>query len=152
MIQYIFDFPDCTYAVNTDNDNFGSLRYTIECAAPGDTIEFSPLLIQDSIGLSSEPLIISKDLYLNGSRSGELFVEGSLIARAFQIDPGYLVSINGLKIITGTEPTGSGAQNDRFLTLIDVDIFDPNNISNTVTNNTISSVLTIQRLVLVLEN
>lgn len=152
MIQYIFDFPGCTFVVNTDDNGFGSLRYAIECAAPGDTIEFSPLLIEDIIGLTSGPLVINKDLYVNGNKSANLSVDGGDVERTFQIDQTYSIVIKGLKIIAGINPMGSAIHNEGILTLLDVDIYYPAINSTTVVRTTLTGSLNIDGTVTIQEN
>jgi len=151
MIQYIFDFPGCTFVVNTDDSGFGSLRYAIDCAAPGDTIDFSPLLIQDSIVLTSGKIDIVKDLYINGIKTALLTVDASLASRAFKTGSNT-ITIKGLKIIVGTDPIGGAVLNGGIMTLMDVDIYDPTNSSTTVIETTLSGSLRIKGTVTVQEN
>ena len=109
-------------------------------------------LIQDSIILTSETLEIPEDIFVNADKSADLFVDATQVPRAFNILSDFTVTIKGLKIIVGSEAIGGGAQNDGYLTLIDVDIYDPTNSSTSVISNTLSGELTIQGLVRILEN
>jgi len=135
MIQYIFDFPDCTFVVNTADDGFGSLRYAIDCAAPGDTIGFSSLLINDNIqlALGTGPLLISKDIYIDANPGANLTVDGSLLPNSIVagINGMSNITIKGLNIIAGFDPFGSAILNGGTLTLEDLDI--TNTINNTTT-------------------
>lgn len=151
QIQYIFDFPGCTFVVNTDDDGFGSLRYAINCAAPGDTIDFSPLLIQDSIVLTTGKIDIIKDLYVNGNKSAQLTVDASQAQRAFKTGSNT-ITIKGLKIIVGADPLGGAVLNGGILTLMDVDIYDPTNNATSVIETTMSGSLRISGTVTVQEN
>ena len=151
MIQYIFDFPGCTFVVNTDDDGFGSLRYAINCAAPGDTIEFSPLLIQDSIVLTSTNLEVTKDLYINGNKTAELTIDGSQIDRAFKLGTNIL-TIKGLRIIVGSNLSGGAVLSNGMMTLMDVEIYDPNGTASTVIQTSATGSLTIQGDVKIMEN
>lgn len=150
-IQYIFDFPGCTFVVNTDDSGFGSLRYAIGCAAPGDTIDFSPLLIQDSIVLTSSNLEITKDLFVNGNKSAELTIDASQVFRAMKTGSNT-ITIKGLKIIIGTAASGGAALNNGILTLMDVDIYDPTNNATSVIENSLSGSLRIKGEVTIQEN
>ena len=150
-IQYIFDFPECTFVVNTDDNGFGSLRYAIDCASPGDTIDFSPLLMQDSIVLTSGKVDIVKDLYINGIKSAELTVDASLASRAFKLGANT-ITIKGLKIIVGTDPIGGAVLNNAMLTLMDIDIYDPTNNATTVIESTVTGSLRIKGEVSIQEN
>ena len=151
MIQYIFDFPGCTFVVNADDDGFGSLRYAIDCAAPGDTIDFSPLLIQDSIVLTTGKIDIIKDLFVNGIKTAQLTVDASLAQRAFKTGSNT-ITIKGLKIIVGTEPLGGAIQNNGMMTLMDIDIYDPTSNATSVIENAIGGTLTIRGSVTIQEN
>lgn len=152
MIQYIFDFPGCTFVVNTDDNGFGSLRYAINCAAPGDTIDFSPLLLQDSIVLTSSNLEVTKDIFINGIKTAELTVDASQVSRVMKIGNANIVTIKGLKLIVGTEASGGAALNSGLLTLVDVDIYDPLSNATSVIQNSMSGSLTIRGVVTIQEN
>ena len=151
MIQYIFDFPGCTFVVNTDDAGFGSLRYAIGCAAPGDTIEFSPLLMQDSIVLTSTNLEITKDLFIDANKNAELTVDASQLGRAIKMGAN-IVTIKGLRIIVGANPSGGAVLSNGILTLMDVNIYDPTNNATTVIETSISGSLIIKGEVKILEN
>jgi len=151
-IEYIFDFPGCTFVVNTDNDGFGSLRYAINCAMPGDTIEFSPLLMNNTIDLTSSAIEVEKDIYIDTDRAAGITLDANQVDRAFEIEPTHLVSIKGLRIIVGMEANGGAVLNNGTLTLIDLDIIDPTNNSTTVVRTTLSGTLRIRGQVNIMEN
>ncbi|MFT4533213.1 MAG: hypothetical protein ACJA1A_002733 [Saprospiraceae bacterium] len=151
MIQYIFDFPGCTFVVNKNDDGFGSLRYAIDCAAPGDTIEFSPLLQQESIVLTTGKIDIVKDLYVNGIKAAELTVDANQASRAFMTGANN-ITIKGLKIIVGSDPSGGAIQNNSLMTIMDVDIYDPTGNATSVIETTMSGSLTIRGTVTIQEN
>ncbi len=151
-VQYIFDFPGCTLVVNTDDDGFGSLRYAIDCASPGDTIDFSPLLLQDTISLTSASLTVAKDLYINGNPNAHLFVDASQVQRVLNIGLGNNVVVRGLKLIVGSEPIGGAIDNDGMLTLLDLDILDPNNLSSGAIHNDENGSITIEGIVRILKD
>lgn len=135
LIQYNFDFPGCTFVVNNDDDGFGSLRYAINCAVDGDTINFSPLLLNDSIQLTTGPLLVfQNDLYINADPSKNLIVDGSLEPNTlFTGINGFTdLKIKGLNIMSGTDPFGGAIQNGGLLTLENLNIVDTYNDSATV--------------------
>jgi hypothetical protein len=156
MIQYTFDFPGCTFVVNTDDDGFGSLRYAIDCAAPGDTIEFSSLLLNDSIqlALGSGPLTISKDLYINANPSSNLTVDGSFLVNSFLTGANGLnnITIKGLNILAGTAQIGGAIMNEAILTLEELDIIDSSNNSVTLIASFNGGSLSIKGTVQLLDN
>jgi len=153
-VQYIFSFPECTFVVNTDDDGFGSLRYAIDCAAPGDTIEFSPLLMNEAINIFSNPLVVSQDLHINANPAANLTVDGSILPNAFQtgLNGQANITIRGLDIIAGTDFLGGAIQNGAVLTLEDLDIIDTNGTSMSVIANFNGGALIIRGTVQILSN
>lgn len=156
IIQYTFDFPGCTFVVNTDDDGFGSLRYAIDCATPGDTIAFSSLLLNDNIQLAvgSGPLSITKDLYINANPAANLTVDGSFLTNSILtgMSPLTNITIKGLNILAGTDPSGSAIQNEATLTLEEMKITDTSNNSATVIASFNGGNLIIKGTVQILEN
>ena len=59
------------------------------------------------------------------------------------------VTIKGLKIIVGTDPSGGAVLNNGLLTLLDVDIYDPTNNATSVIQSSMTGSLTIQGTVTV---
>src|SRR5690606_13477728 len=69
--NYYIEVLGCSLMVlNTDDDGFGSLRNAIACAEVGSTITFAPELEGDTIYITSDALIIDKDLTLACDFSG----------------------------------------------------------------------------------
>ena len=58
--------------LNTNDAGYGSLRRVIDCARPGDTIQFSPAIFGQSIVLNS-PIVLDKDLVFRQT-SGSLMI------------------------------------------------------------------------------
>jgi hypothetical protein len=86
------------------NNLFGSSR--IDVAVTGGIL------------LTNGPLIISRDLTLDGPGAASLTVSGSNLSRVFQIDPGAIVSISGMTIAAGAASAdGGGIRNLGVLTL-----------------------------------
>jgi hypothetical protein len=111
-----------TLFVTTTADNgAGSLRATIATAADGDTIEFDPGLNGQTIGLTSDELVIAKNITISGPGPNVLAVSRDQTAaffRIFHVTPGHTVIIAGLTI-SGGEPPGGGVFNEQATLTID---------------------------------
>lgn len=154
-IQYIFDFPECTFVVNTDDDGFGSLRYAINCAIDGDTIQFSPLLLDDSILLTTGPLMVFQNLlHIDVDTSKNLTVDGSLTSNTLftGLNGPAELTIKGLNLMSGVDPFGSTIVNGGQLTLEDLDIIDTYNSSATLIATFNGGTLIIKGTVRLLDN
>lgn len=101
--NFIIDFPDCTIVVNTADEGFGSLRYAIDCAQAGDTIIFSPALVNDSISLVFGPLFMEREVTIDASPEANLTLDGSQVSTSIYV--GTLgpadIHIKGLDIVGG---------------------------------------------------
>jgi hypothetical protein len=111
-----------TLTVTTTADGgAGSLRQAIADAVDGDTIQFSPTLNGQTIGLTSAELAINKNITITGPGAGQLAVQrsqntGTPQFRIFHILPGHVVLISGLNISNGYLPgtdRGGGVRNDQ---------------------------------------
>lgn len=147
--QYVFAFPGCTFVVNTMDNGFGSLRYAVDCAQPGDTIIFSPVLLNKTIGLASAPVSIGKNLSLLENEDLNIVIDASVIERAFFIQTGAEVLIQGLKIIVGAASEGSGLQNEGLLTLVDLQLLNVSPAQSALENRG-TGTITIEGMVRVL--
>ncbi len=73
-----------TIAVTNGNDSGrGSLRQAIHDASPGDTIDFAPGVA--SVNLTTDELVIDKNLTIIGPRDNSLTVQRSTQSLAFRI-------------------------------------------------------------------
>jgi hypothetical protein len=117
--------PAATLTVTSTADNGpGSLRQAIQDAADGDTIIFS--LPQNSvITLTSGELLINKSLIILGPRLTPVTVQrstapGTPAFRIFNIGSGNIggVSINGLRIMNGSDDQGGGGVSNNLGRLI----------------------------------
>jgi predicted outer membrane repeat protein len=93
-----------TLIVTTTADNgAGSLRATIAAASDGDTIQFDPGLNGQTITLTSNELVIDKDITINGLGPGFLAVSRSASFNfgIIHIMPGHTVTVTGLTISGG---------------------------------------------------
>ncbi len=106
-----------TYMVTSTTDSgAGSLRDALASAASDDTINFS---VTGTITLASGPLLISKNLNIQGPGASRLTISGNYAFQAFVIAPVSTVSISGLTIANGYDSgiNGGGIQNDGTLTV-----------------------------------
>jgi hypothetical protein len=117
---------------NTNDSGAGSLRQAIADAVDGDTIQFSPTLNGQTIGLTSAELAINKNITITGPGADRLAVQRSQNTgipqfRIFHILPGHVVLIAGLTISGGGLPgtdRGGGVRNDQSaLTLNNCHVF-----------------------------
>lgn len=102
---------------NTNDSGFGSLRHALTMAADGDTIAFA---VTGEITLTSDQLIVNKDVVIEGPGANLLRINGNASHRVFFVDtntpaypprPKIVVSISGLTITNGASGDGSGIQN-----------------------------------------
>ncbi len=106
--------------VQTANDDgVGSLRRAVDGVCPGGVIEFDN---DYTIYLNSE-LALNKRVTIDGSDhtitvSGDSGNNGSPNVRVFSINPGNVVTLSHLSIISGTASEGGGVANYGGLTVI----------------------------------
>jgi hypothetical protein len=102
----------CALVVTNDNDaGPGSLRFMLNCAAPGDTIQFHPSLSGDTIEISSGPLELQNDVIIKSALNPTVTVRSS-VNDLFIVTPGVEASIRGVHIVSGLSPAGIGAAID----------------------------------------
>ena len=122
---------------NANDSGAGSLRQAIADAAAGDTINFS-LPAGSVITLTSQELVLDKNLTVSGPGADSLAVSGNNQRRVFRVASGVTASISGLTIRDGfvlapglssniTDGNGGGVLNAGTLTLTNC----------TVTNNSV---------------
>jgi hypothetical protein len=111
--RFIEDFgalPDCTLLVeNTNDDDIGSLRYNIECAQDGDTIRFASNLAGDTIMLTTDMIMIDKNLVILSELAPRVNVSSEM-SGVFGIALTYEVEFNNVDVISG--PSGAPAAFD----------------------------------------
>ena len=123
--------PPTAVTVTTLADNGpGSLREALTVVAPDGTITFDSILAGGTIALTSDQLLINKNVTIDGSGAPGLTVSGDNAFRVFQVGTGVTVNMNDLTISDGVgAPQGGGILNYGVLNLDYV----------TVSNNTESS-------------
>ena len=106
-----------TVTTHSDSGN-GSLRQAIANAVPGDTIVFDAILSGKTIVLQS-PLVITKNLTIDGSATTPISISGNDKVRIFTIEPGATVVLKGLTIRNGYSTAyGGGIYNRGNLTVL----------------------------------
>jgi hypothetical protein len=123
--NYFIEEVACSNVVtNTNDDGTGSLRYAINCAAPGDTITFHPSLHGQTIHLTSDRIVISKDIHIQSNLFAPRIMIYSDVQGAFVINAGYAVEMKNIEITSGLEGVqGVGIENYGDLTIEDVCVF-----------------------------
>src|SRR3954463_6741534 len=123
------NIPAATITVANENDSgSGSLRQAIIDASPDYTINFAPSLT--TVTLTSDELVIDKNLTITGPGASRLTVQRSTNAPGFRIfhitSSTVTVSISGLTISNGSFTIfigeggdGGGIRNAGVLTLTD---------------------------------
>ncbi len=94
--------------LNPNDSGPGSLRDTIATAPSGSTIQFDPGLANQTIGLTSGELLLSKDLTISGLGANQLAVSGNFNSPVFEVSSGVTASISGLTIESGNASDGTG--------------------------------------------
>ncbi len=91
-----------------------TLRSAIAMASPGDVIGFDPAV--SGVLVLAQPLVIDKDLTINGPGADVFAVDGSERFRVLEIPAGVTVNISGLTIQNAGD---SGIYNEGTLTVSD---------------------------------
>jgi hypothetical protein len=96
---------------NTNDSGPGSLRQAIILANDGDRIDFDPALNGQTVTLTSDELLITRNIAISGPGANLLTVaraQGVSNFRIFHITPSHTVTIQGLTITNGSPGAGFG--------------------------------------------
>jgi hypothetical protein len=100
----------------------GSLRQALTDAGRGDTIVFDPLV--SVVQLTSGELVVNKDLSISGPITAPVVISALGASRIFSVTAGSTVTLSGLFINSGVDPTGGGGiYNAGVLTVTDSTVF-----------------------------
>src|SRR5882672_4904882 len=91
---------------NTSDYGAGSLRQSIQGAAPGDTINFA---ITGTITLTNGELLLTNNLGIIGPGATNLAISGNQASRVFEIGSNITVSISGLAVRNGHASDGTNS-------------------------------------------
>ena len=116
--------------MNTNDSGAGSLRQALADASNGDTINFDSSLNGQAITLTSDALVVLKNLTISGPGANQLTVQRETAGPNFQIfhlgdfatRPSVIIS--GLTITKGVSPNGGGIFVYGALTLNDCVVHD----------------------------
>ncbi|MCR6641187.1 MAG: hypothetical protein NVV82_19870 [Sporocytophaga sp.] len=101
MQTLFFKSHAAKFTVTNSGDNVvGGLRYLLDNAGSGDTIVFAQTLVGATITLSSNIIVIDKDITIIGPGEDKLSVSNSLTSTLFNIEPFANVFIKGIKILS----------------------------------------------------
>src|SRR6478672_3702134 len=110
-------FGNSVPVTNAFDSGPGSLRDAIAIALPGDTINVT---VSGTIALTTGPLLIRKNLTINGPGASNLAISGNDSSRVVTIDVGTAdVGMSGFTIRSGSADYGGGIYNAGRLALID---------------------------------
>jgi len=104
---------------NTNDSGAGSLRQAIADAVNGDTIDFG---VTGTITLTSDELVVDKNVTISGPGSNNLTVDGNHTSRVFHVSRWVIATIASLSITNGnTADThgGGGIYNDHATLVVD---------------------------------
>jgi len=123
--NYFIDIIGCPSVVTNTNDHgYGSLRYVIDCAAPGATITFAPSLWNQVIHLDSSRILIDKDIHIHSDLMTPRIMIYSDVPGAFIIQAGHNVEMYNIEITSGIAGMpGAGIENYGNLTIWEVCVF-----------------------------
>ncbi len=146
--NYYIETPSCPLlVVNTDDNGFGSLRYMIDCAVSGDTIQFHPSLSGQTIHIQSARLLLEKSLVFWSNCSPRLIVSSGLPG-LFELQSGVTAEFFNLNVISGLDAPGMGIafDNHGILKLWDTDVLRNTNASDlqALIRNHLNSLLEIK--------
>lgn len=109
--------------VNTEDDGPGSLRYALNCNPPGTQILFNVLLSGDTISVLS-PIEISGNFQVVNTHSNPVVLKAVASGPVFKINPSSNVTLEKLKILSGTGNIGRAIDNGGTLTLKNMEVID----------------------------
>jgi hypothetical protein len=119
-----FDMPPfcCTYVSNTADSGNGSLRAAVQCASPGDTIQFLNFIRQDTIRLTTSSLMINKDLTISKPEGWNMVI-ASLGNYPVFVNTNNLI-LENVNILAGSGTGVRGISNTGNIYLKSVEIKD----------------------------
>jgi hypothetical protein len=95
-----------------DDEGEGSLREVLACSLPGASIMLGADIANDTIRLTSAPIVIDQDVTLVSDLGLNIYIMGETVDRVFEILPGVTLTLDGIRIICGDAQDGSCVLND----------------------------------------
>ena len=91
----------CSNSVtNANDDGPGSFRYALNCSSPGDTIVFNANLAGQVIHLTSDRIVVDKNIYVHSTLTPRISFQSD-IAGAFLINSGITAEFKNITFISG---------------------------------------------------
>jgi len=118
-----FEVRPCQWVTTLANDGPGSLRYAIDCAAPGDTITFDPAIAGDTIHLS-DSIQIGKAITILQTGSARITIDASMTEYLLHVTAQGQVHLEGLDLLSGSALDRRGVWNEGETILRDVTVYD----------------------------
>lgn len=112
----------CNMVTTINDTGNGSLRNVSTCAADNESILFSPSLNNQTILVTSGPIVADGIWKWMPSANSNIAVKGQGITRVLSIPVGKSVEMQNLLIIGGTTSNGSAIDNDGTLILRNTDL------------------------------
>ncbi len=117
--EYIdFTGGDCRIVRNANDSGVSSLREAISCAQPGDTITFDHVTLYDTIEVTSEPLLIDKDIILWNTDPDSVTIDGVNLPLVIDIVSGVTVTIVGVHLSNENDTGQFVIRNQGSLSLV----------------------------------
>ena len=114
-----------TFVTSTADSGPGSLRDAVRDARSGELIFFDSALDGATIQLTDGPIRITQDVYIYGSPSRKVRIQGTGRDRLVDVEPGSRMDLSGVVLAGGKADAGGAIRVDRAdVRLIDTDIED----------------------------
>ena len=127
----------CTNVViNTADDGPGSLRFALNCNAPGTEILFNVMLAGDTIELQ-QPIELSQNFQIVNTAGTKVVIKTQAGGPVFKINTLAKLTLDNVKVLAGTGSNGRAIDNAGTLTLKNVEVADHvNGVGGNLIKNT----------------
>ncbi|PYQ18220.1 MAG: hypothetical protein DMF81_25560, partial [Acidobacteria bacterium] len=116
--QIRLNAPSDVTVSNTADGGAGSLRKALASVAVDGTVHFAPALAGQTITLLSGPLILGRNVTIDGSAAPDSRISGNHADRVFIVNPGTTAALSHLAVVDGYGwQLAGGILNNGFLTL-----------------------------------
>ncbi len=110
--------PTQVSVTNTNDSGPGSLRQAVQVVASGGSIDFDPDLSGQTITLTTGPLVVAKEVSIDGTTAPGIAVSGGGSDRVLIVDPSGEATVSGLALRDGWAwDLAGGVLNNGTLTL-----------------------------------